>query len=165
MLVSSWAFHGRSRSIAHAWIAELRRLDIAVLLNEHVVLRHGESEMVVAGVTDQSAHHFDASHRSDPRLALDGSPPDAAMRLLLAHQPLSAMSAVSAGFHLQLSGHTHGGRFWPWNHFVQLQQPFTAGLRRLQDLWVYTSRGTGYWGLPKRFGASSEITRLRLVSA
>jgi len=34
---------------AHAWIAELRRLDITVLLNEHVVLRHGESEMVVAG--------------------------------------------------------------------------------------------------------------------
>ena len=22
----------------------------------------------------------------------------------------------------------HGGQFWPWNHFVRLQQPFTAGL-------------------------------------
>jgi len=150
---------------AHAWIAELRRLDITVLLNEHVVLRHGESEMVVAGVTDHSAHHFDASHRSDPRLALDGSPPDAAMRLLLAHQPRSAAAAADAGFHLQLSGHTHGGQFWPWNHFVRLQQPFTAGLHRLQDLWIYTSRGTGYWGPPKRFGAPSEITRLRLVRA
>ena len=30
-------------------------------------------------------------------------------------------------------------------------------------LWVYTSRGTGYWGPPKRFGAPSEITLLRLV--
>jgi len=150
---------------AHAWIAELRRLDITVLLNEHVVLRHGESEMVVAGVTDHNAHHFDASHRSDPRLALDGSPPDAAMRLLLAHQPRSAAAAADAGFHLQLSGHTHGGQFWPWNHFVRLQQPFTAGLHRLQDLWIYTSRGTGYWGPPKRFGAPSEITRLRLVRA
>ena len=38
-------------------------------------------------------------------------------------------------------------------------------LRRLHDLWVYTSRGTGYWGPPKRFGASSEITVLRLVPA
>ncbi len=150
---------------AHAWIAELRRLDITVLLNEHVVLRHGGSEMVVAGVTDHSAHHFDARHRSDPRIALDGSPPDAAMRLLLAHQPRSAMAAADAGFHLQLSGHTHGGQFWPWNLFVRLQQPFTAGLHRLQGLWVYTSRGTGYWGPPKRFGAPSEITRLRLVRA
>jgi len=150
---------------AHAWIAELRRLDITVLLNEHVVLRHGGSEIVVAGVTDHSAHYFDVRHRSDPRLALDGSPPDAAMRLLLAHQPRSATAAADAGFHLQLSGHTHGGQFWPWNYFVRLQQPFTAGLHRLQDLWVYTSRGTGYWGPPKRFGAPSEITQLRLVRA
>ena len=32
-------------------------------------------------------------------------------------------------------------------------------------MWVYTSRGTGYWGPPKRFGAPSEITLLRLVAA
>jgi predicted MPP superfamily phosphohydrolase len=30
---------------------------------------------------------------------------------------------------------------------------------------VYVSRGTGYWGPPKRFGAPSEITCLKLVSA
>ena len=33
------------------------------------------------------------------------------------------------------------------------------------ELWVYTSRSTGYWGPPLRFGAPSEITRLRLVPA
>ena len=79
--------------------------------------------------------------------------------MLLAHQPRSADAAERAGFQLQLSGHTHGGQFWPWNLFVPLQQPFTAGLHRLRALWVYTSRGTGYWGPPKRFGAPSEITR------
>ena len=31
-------------------------------------------------------------------------------------------------------------------------------------MWVYTSRGTGYWGPPVRFGAPSEITRLRFVA-
>jgi hypothetical protein len=31
-------------------------------------------------------------------------------------------------------------------------------------MWVYTSRGAGYWGPPKRFGAPSEITLLRLVA-
>jgi len=81
---------------------------------------------------------------------------------LLAHQPRSAMAAAAAGFALQLSGHTHGGQFWPWIHFVRLQQPWTAGLHRLAGLQVYTSRGTGYWGPPKRFGAPAEITRLRL---
>ncbi len=151
---------------AQAWVVELRRLGVQVLMNEHVVLRHGAARLLVAGVTDYSAHHFDEAQRSDPQRALLGAPVDAALvKVLLAHQPRSAMAASVAGFHLQLSGHTHGGQFLPWNWFVRLQQPFTAGLNRLQQLWVYTSRGTGYWGPPKRFGAPSEITHLRLVAA
>lgn len=157
---------------AHDWIATLRGLGIRVLMNEHVVIHHNrdtqdpeQALMVVAGVTDFSAHHFDENHRSDPALAMAGVPAHAVFRLLLAHQPRSAVAAMQAGFDLQLSGHTHGGQFWPWNHFVKWQQPFTAGLHKLHSLWVYTSRGTGYWGPPKRFGAPSEITLLRLVRA
>ena len=150
---------------AHAWTQEFQRLGMRVLLNEHVVLTHHECQIVVAGVTDYSAHHFDPRHRSDPAAALLGAPASAAVKILLAHQPRSAEAAAAAGFDLQLSGHTHGGQFWPWNHFVRFQQPFTAGLNRLKNLWVYTSRGTGYWGPPKRFGAPSEITRIRLVPA
>ena len=151
---------------AHAWVLELRRLGVQVLMNEHVVLRHDEARLLVAGVTDYGAHHFDETHRSDPQRSLHGAPADVTLvKVLLAHQPRSATAASAAGFDLQLSGHTHGGQFLPWNWFVRLQQPFTAGLNRLQQLWVYTSRGTGYWGPPKRFGAPSEITHLRLVAA
>jgi hypothetical protein len=155
---------------AHGWIDALRAMGVRVLMNEHVLIHHGSDSqdeepavMVVAGVTDFSAHHFDESHRSDPHAAIADAPPHALFRLLLAHQPRSAIAAALAGFDLQLSGHTHGGQFWPWNHLVKMQQPFTAGLHKLQSLWVYTSRGTGYWGPPKRFGAPSEITHLRLV--
>jgi uncharacterized protein len=148
---------------AHAWIAELRRLEVTVLVNEHVTLAHGEATVLIAGVTDPSAHHFDPSHRSDPQAALHGAPADTHVRLLLAHQPRTAPAAAEAGYDLQLSGHTHGGQFWPWNLVVRWQQPFSAGLYRLRGLWVYVSRGTGYWGPPKRLGAPSEITRLRLV--
>ena len=150
---------------AHAWIAELRRLGLKVLLNEHVVLQHDDAKLVIAGVTDVSAHHFDAAHLSSPQTAIADAPEHVLIRVLLAHQPRSAHKAEKAGFHLQLSGHTHGGQFLPWNFFVRLQQPFTAGLHRLKGLWVYVSRGTGYWGPPKRFGAPSEITQLRLVRA
>jgi predicted MPP superfamily phosphohydrolase len=150
---------------AVGWIAELRRLGLRVLMNEHVVLQHDGAHVVVAGVTDFSAHHFDPAQRSDPAAAIAGAPADAGVKLLLAHQPRSAFAAAPAGFDLQLSGHTHGGQFLPWNFFVRLQQPFTAGLHRLGTLWVYTSRGTGYWGPPKRLGAPSEITHLRLVPA
>jgi predicted MPP superfamily phosphohydrolase len=147
---------------AHAWIDELERLGARVLVNEHVVLQEGGAKLTLAGVTDWSAHYFDPSHRSDPRAAAAGAPEDAP-KVLLAHQPRSARDANDAGYHLQLSGHTHGGQFWPWNLFVRLQQPFTAGLHRLGRMWVYINRGTGYWGPPMRFGIPSEITRIRLV--
>jgi predicted MPP superfamily phosphohydrolase len=147
---------------ASAWIRELERLGAKALMNEHVVLDHDGAALTVAGVTDWSAHHFDPTHKSDPHAAAKGAP-EHAPKVLLAHQPRSAHMAEAAGYHLQLSGHTHGGQFWPWNFLVRLQQPFTAGLNRLGRMWVYTSRGTGYWGPPMRFGVSSEITLIRLV--
>ncbi|MDA7419160.1 metallophosphoesterase [Xenophilus arseniciresistens] len=161
---------------AQPWIDELRRLGLHVLLNEHVVLQTRnvqgaqtdeevlESALVVAGVTDYTAGHFIAEHASDPQRALWDAPPLVHTRVLLAHQPRSAPAAVEADFTLQLSGHTHGGQFFPWNLFVPLQQPFTAGLHRVQQkMWIYISRGTGYWGPPKRFGAPSEIALITLT--
>ncbi|MEO7851100.1 MAG: metallophosphoesterase [Rubrivivax sp.] len=150
---------------ADAWVVELRRLGLSVLINEHVLLQHDGESLALAGVSDFSAHHFNEAERSDPQAAIDGVPVSTFLRVLLAHQPRSAAAAAQAGFHLQLSGHTHGGQFLPWNFLVRLQQPFTAGLNRLQAMWVYTSRGTGYWGPPMRLGAPSEITHLRLVAA
>jgi predicted MPP superfamily phosphohydrolase len=146
------------------WLVELRRLGIKVLHNQHVVLEHGGAKLVLAGVPDYSAGHFDKAHRSDAQAALAGAPAGA-VKVLLAHQPRSAPAAAQAGFDLQLSGHTHGGQFLPWRFFVQFQQPFTAGLHKAGRMWVYVSRGTGYWGPPKRFGAPSEITQLRLMAS
>jgi predicted MPP superfamily phosphohydrolase len=150
---------------AQAWIAEFERLGLHVLLNRHVVIHHQGAALVLAGVSDYNAAGFDPSHASDPRGALLGAPPEASVRILLAHQPRSAFAAEPVGYTLQLSGHTHGGQFLPWSFFVRLQQPFTAGLQKLGKMWVYTSRGTGYWGPPKRVGAPSEITCLRLMQA
>ena len=147
---------------AAEWMSEFRRLGLHPLMNEHVVIEHNGTELVIAGVNDFSAERFDPSQGSDPERAIQGCPENSP-KILLAHQPRSAHAAEQAGFDLQLSGHTHGGQFWPWNHFVRMQQPFTAGLHLLGDLWVYTSRGTGYWGPPKRFGAPSEITLIRLT--
>lgn len=146
----------------HGWVHELQRLGIRVLHNEHVVLEHGGARLVLAGVTDFTGHYFDPAHRSDPAAAVAGAPAGAP-RVLLAHQPRSATEAARAGFDLQLSGHTHGGQFLPWSFFVPLQQPFTAGLHQLGRLTIYVSRGTGYWGPPKRLGAPSEIAELILA--
>ena len=149
---------------ADSWIAEFERLGMKVLLNRHVQLEHSGARLVLAGIADYSAELFRPSHRSDPVAALAGAPNDVP-RILLAHQPRSAKAALEAGCDLQLSGHTHGGQFWPWMHFVRWQQPWVAGLQRVGEMQIYISRGTGYWGPPLRFGAPSEITRIRLVKA
>jgi predicted MPP superfamily phosphohydrolase len=161
----AWFVTGNHEYYSHApsWIDEFRRLGLQGLINEHRVLNHGGAPLLLAGVADYSAHHFEPAHRSDPARALEGAPADVRPRVLLAHQPRSAAAAAAAGFDLQLSGHTHGGQFVPWNWFVPLQQPYTAGLHRHGTMWVYVSRGTGYWGPPKRLGAPSEITLLTLV--
>lgn len=147
---------------ATPWIAELRRLGIVVLLNEHNVLEHNGSKVVLAGVTDFGAERFDMTQASDPGAALESAPDDAHVKILLAHQPRSIFAAARFDFDLQLSGHTHGGQYWPWGYFVPLQQPFVAGLHAYQNMQIYISRGTGYWGPPLRMGARSEITHIRL---
>lgn len=139
------------------WTSELARLGVDVLQNEHRLVVHGNGRLLLAGVTDLSA-------ASDPVLALAGAP-ESDVRVLLAHQPKSAYAARDAGFDLQLSGHTHGGQFFPFNLLVRLFQPFVAGLHRLERMWLYVSRGTGYWGPPLRLLAPSEITLIELVAA
>jgi len=81
----------------------------------------------------------------------------------MAHQPRSIFASAKSGFDLQLSGHTHGGQFYPWQFLVGLQQPYLAGLYQHDRTWVYVSRGTGYWGPPIRLGAPSEITVITLT--
>jgi hypothetical protein len=87
------------------------------------------------------------------------------VKVLLSHRPQTADAANRLGVDLQLSGHTHGGQFFPFNLVIKKFQPIVAGLHRVRRTWLYVNRGTGYWGPPKRFGAPSEITCLRLVAA
>jgi predicted MPP superfamily phosphohydrolase len=146
---------------APAWVHEFRRLGLKVLLNEHFIVQRGGVSLAVAGVTDHSTGRFFSDLACDPHAAIRGDGKTADVRLLLAHQPITALVAAEAGYHLALHGHTHGGQWWPWNYFVRIQQPVVKGLHRFGRTWSYTSVGTGYWGPPKRH-FRSEITLLTL---
>jgi predicted MPP superfamily phosphohydrolase len=143
---------------ADAWIAHLAELGVRVLRNERVPLRDG---LDLAGVDDWTAASMLDGHGHDLERALEGRDPSRAL-VLLAHQPKAAPEAARKGVDLVLCGHTHGGQLWPFHYLVRLAQPFLAGLHRLQDTYVYVSRGTGYWGPPMRLGAPSEVTRVEL---
>lgn len=149
---------------AESWVREFRRLGMRVLLNEHFIVQRENATLAVAGVTDHSTGRFFAELACDPQAAIRGAGASADIRLLLAHQPVTAPAGADAGYHLALHGHTHGGQWWPWNHFVRVQQPVVKGLHRFGRMWSYTSVGTGYWGPPKRH-FRSEITLLTLRPA
>jgi hypothetical protein len=145
------------------WVAELKRLGFSVLLNENQIITRGKAKLLLAGVSDYRGGNFLPSHRSDPQKALNGAPP-ADAKILLAHQPKNIFDAAKAGYDLQISGHTHGGQFFPWNLLVGFAQPYVSGLHTHQNTRIYVSRGTGYWGPPLRVGSPSEITLIKLVA-
>jgi predicted MPP superfamily phosphohydrolase len=145
------------------WIPKIEQLGFSVLLNEHRIITRGRAGLLLAGVTDYSGGNFFASHRSDPQKALQAAP-EAVIKILLAHQPRSIFGAARAGYDFQISGHTHGGQFFPWNFVIGLLQPYVSGLHTHENTQIYVSRGTGYWGPPVRVGSPSEITLIKLVS-
>jgi predicted MPP superfamily phosphohydrolase len=146
---------------ADAWIAHLATLGIRVLRNERVPV-HDAFDL--AGVDDASAHRMLPHHGQDVARALAGRDPERAV-VLLAHQPKALKDAVRADVDLQISGHVHGGQMVPFNWIVLLDQPFVAGLHRVERCWLYVSTGTGYWGPPMRVGPRAELTRIELVRA
>jgi len=84
--------------------------------------------------------------------------------LLLDHRPSRAAEAEAQGVDLQLSGHTHGGQFFPFSLLVRFFYRYHRGLNRHGRMWIYTNPGTGYWGPPHRFLVPAEITLLCLRS-
>jgi uncharacterized protein len=149
-------------SDASAWVKEAQRLGYDVLNNEHRLVHRNGSSLIMAGVTDYSGGRFLDDHRSDPEAALDGAPSDT-VKILLAHQPRALYKAKPLGYDLLITGHTHGGQFFPWNLVATIGQPYIKGLHNHNGTWIYVSKGTGYFGPPIRLGARSEITVLRLT--
>jgi hypothetical protein len=148
---------------AKAWCEHCaEQLGMKVLLDEHAVVQHKGAEIVIAGVADLHASRIEPSHESSPTKAFAGSPPGD-FRLLLAHQPESILATEGLGVHLQLSGHTHGGQYFPFTWLIRLVKRWSRGLHRVGDSWLYVNRGTTYWGPPMRLDSQQEITLIELA--
>ncbi|HKI98407.1 MAG TPA: metallophosphoesterase [bacterium] len=144
------------------WVEHLDGIGVHVLQNAHRLVRRGSARLLVAGVNDPTGARFMGAQPPDLSAAMAGAG-DTDFKLLLAHQPLAIYDAAREGFDLQLSGHTHGGQFFPWNLVVGLFQPYVRGLHLHAGTWIYVSKGTGFWGPPMRLGTHSEITLIELT--
>jgi uncharacterized protein len=141
------------------WLQAVRDLGWKTLLNEHEILGHRNAELAVIGLPDPAGKAM--GEGPDLARAMAGIPPGT-MKLLLYHQPLGAEKAARAGIQVQLSGHTHGGQYFPWSPIVRMLFDHPVGLHRQGSMWIYTSPGTGFWGPPNRFLVPPEITLITL---
>ena len=146
----------------HQWVEQIKKMGYKVLNNEHTLIEKEGEKILLAGVTDFESIALDPLNASDPLKAKEGAP-ETSYKILLAHQPRSIFNASEAGFDLQLSGHTHGGQFFPWNFVIRLQQPFLKGTHRYKETDLYICTGAGYWGPPLRVGSSPQISLIRLL--
>ncbi|MBZ4375803.1 metallophosphoesterase [Corallococcus sp. AS-1-6] len=146
---------------ASTWADALTGLGINVLRNRHVTIGDAGGAFDLVGVDDWSMRSGPRGYNLDA--ALQGRQPDRAA-VLLAHQPSNWDVAAKAGMGLQLSGHTHGGQFFPFTVAVSAIWKHDAGLFQDGDKHLYVSRGTGFWGPPLRVAAPSEIVKVTLLA-
>jgi len=135
------------------FLAALAGAGIRVLTNEKVI---------VDGLQILGVPYHDSTFPIRMRANLEGLCIDRNVAsILLNHVPNRLPIVEEAGVSLQLSGHTHGGQFVPFNWLTQrVFGKFTYGLNSFGALQVYTSFGAGTWGPPMRVGTRSEVVLL-----
>lgn len=132
------------------YIEAVEHAGVRVLNNEKVVL----DGLQLIGVHDRESKHPERFRAILRNAGVDPEAPS----ILLTHEPILLGIAADEKIDLQLSGHTHGGQFFPFTWFTsRIYGPFVYGLNRLGNLLVYTSYGAGTWGPPLRVGTNPEI--------
>jgi len=131
---------------------------------EHSGVRVLNNEKVtVDGLQIVGVHYSDSTNDDHFRSVLRHVDVDRdRASILLTHAPDRLKIAEEEGFSLQLSGHTHGGQFFPFTWITsRMYGKFVYGLQRLGNLIVYVSYGAGTWGPPLRLGTTPEIVLIQ----
>lgn len=86
--------------------------------------------------------------------------------IFISHEPVKNIERLKKlNVSLQLSGHTHGGQFFPFNIITRIiYGKMNYGLSRHGSLKSYTSSGMGIWGPAFRFMSQSEFVEIRFSS-
>lgn len=143
---------------ANEWMNVMNNLRAIVLLNRGKKISVKGKDVLIGGVADPVG-----TPGPDAPLVYQAAE-GAVYKILLSHRPGIALEAASLGFDLQLSGHTHGGQFFPWTVLVRFFHKHYLGHYRVGPMWLNVNQGTGSWGPFLRLGTTSEITLLELIS-
>ena len=144
------------------WMKKLPELGVRMLMNEHVVLKSGDAELVIAGVPDPTCERMGVGKRRVDS-ALSGVPEGVPV-VLMDHQPRDARENAKLGVSLQVSGHTHGGQMPIIYSIVRKANAgYVRGWYEAELMKLYVSPGTSQWnGFACRIFDPAEITLITL---
>lgn len=143
-----------------------------LMMNEHVALKKGESEIALIGIENWGGN-LNFPKYGDMKKAHAGTE-KYPVKLLLSHDPSHWNMQVTEEFKdvdITFSGHTHGFQFgieipglikWSPSQFVYKEW---AGLYTKEKQHLYVNRGLGFLGYPGRVGIMPEITVMELYNA
>jgi uncharacterized protein len=82
--------------------------------------------------------------------------------ILLDHQPPGRKTLLDDSVDIQLSGHTHGGQFFPNRIFTKMLYKNDWGYLKIGKFNLLVSDGYGTWGPPIRIGNKGEIMQIKI---
>jgi hypothetical protein len=136
------------------YLDAVSRSGVCVLNNEKVEI----DGLQLVGVHYREANNPVSFPTILQSLAIDRS----RASILLTHAPHHLHVGEAAGISLQLSGHTHGGQYWPFTWITRrIYRAYVHGLNRFGKMLVFTTWGAGTWGPPLRLGTNPEIVLIQ----
>ncbi len=139
------------------WLAFIPQLGIRVLANEGVPLRG----LLLAGVHDIAGRP--SGRGPDMAAALATRGPGQPV-IMMSHSPNLVDDAIALDVELMVSGHTHGGQFYPAAWVTGWTSAVLSGLGTFGKTQVFVTNGAGFWGPIARLGAPPDITMIELIA-
>jgi len=142
----------------------LEEMGIRMLLNECEAISRGDQAIYLVGIDDAHYYQMDNIEKAASEIPVNG------LSILLSHTPEIYRQAAHAGFHLLLSGHTHGGQIClpgsiPITLGSVLPRHLGSGPWKYRDMVGYTSVGVGSSIVTVRINCLPEITLHQLRCA
>lgn len=133
-------------------IKACRNAGVIVLDNERIEI----GDLSIFGLT------FSFEDRETPKIDKSILNPNL-VNIINYHVPYYWEAFSSLGFDIQLSGHTHGGQFYPAVNFANRMFEYNKGLfKNNLGKYLHVTTGVGSMDTPMRWGTDSEIVVLKL---